>query len=137
MTPPEIREARLSIGLTQKEFGALLHSTERAVRAWEAGDRKMTGATEELLKIKLEKLKMNSLFNILDGIVSDRENTEENLSSASAVMAYAENGCGVDISEAQAEKIMAVGKNWLHEIKNGNGEWSRMRHEAMAALEES
>jgi DNA-binding transcriptional regulator YiaG len=56
MTPAEIREARLALGLTQKQFGTLLHSTERAARAWESGYRNMPGATEELLKIKLEEI---------------------------------------------------------------------------------
>lgn len=55
MTPTEIREARQSLGLTQKDFGALLHATDRTVRMWESGDRNMTQATEELLKLKTEK----------------------------------------------------------------------------------
>ena len=52
MTPTEIREARLALGLTQAQFGELLHVTLRTVQMWEAGDRNMTPATAELLKIK-------------------------------------------------------------------------------------
>lgn len=55
MTPTEIRSARLALGLTQKEFGDMLHASLKAVQAWEYGQRNMTAATEELLKIKLKK----------------------------------------------------------------------------------
>lgn len=57
MTPTEIRSARLSLGLTQKEFGDLLHASLKAVQAWEYGQRNMTASTEELLKIKLKEKK--------------------------------------------------------------------------------
>jgi DNA-binding transcriptional regulator YiaG len=53
MTPAEIRKARLVLGLTQKEFGDMLHASLKAVQAWEYGQRNMTSATEELLKIKM------------------------------------------------------------------------------------
>ena len=55
MTPSEIRSARLALGLTQKEFGDMLHASLKAVQAWEYGQRNMTAATEELLKIKLKE----------------------------------------------------------------------------------
>jgi hypothetical protein len=77
----------------------------------------------------------NQLFEILDGIVSS-DYCEENLSSVENVKAYAENGCDVHITDAQAKKIIEVGKKWLYERENGNGEWSRMRHEAIEALAE-
>lgn len=77
----------------------------------------------------------NKLFEILDGIVSG-DYCEETLSSTQGVKDYAENGCDVYITDAQAEKIIEVGKKWLDDRENGNGEWSRMRHEAIAALEE-
>ena len=77
----------------------------------------------------------NKLFEILDGIVSSDYCTET-LSSVDEVKAYAENGCEVQITDAQAEKIIEVGLRWLDERENGNGEWSRMRHAAIAALEE-
>jgi hypothetical protein len=40
-----------------------------------------------------------------------------------------------EITISEAMRIQSVGKTWLYEMDNGNGEWSRMRHEAMAALE--
>lgn len=55
MTPLEIREARLSLKQTQREFGEMLHASLKAVQAWEYGKRNMTAATEELLKIKLKE----------------------------------------------------------------------------------
>jgi DNA-binding transcriptional regulator YiaG len=54
MTSDEIRTARESLGLTQREFGAMLMSSERTVRAWEAGFRNMPRPTEQLLKLMLE-----------------------------------------------------------------------------------
>ena len=76
---------------------------------------------------------MNTLFDILDGVIdaSGSEGlTVENVS------AYAENGMDTLITDAQAALIVEVGKNWLHEQANGNGEWSRMRHDAIDALAE-
>lgn len=60
MTPTEIRSARLALGLTQKDFGILLHATDRTVRMWESGQRNMTQATAELLKIKNKEIKMET-----------------------------------------------------------------------------
>lgn len=60
MTPSEIRSARLALGMTQKDFGALLHATDRTVRMWEAGQRNITQATAELLKMKLENMLQTS-----------------------------------------------------------------------------
>lgn len=76
---------------------------------------------------------MNKLFKILDGIVSS-EYAKENLESAYAVINYAE-AAGEVISKNEAERIISVGQSWIDAQENGNGEWSRMRHEAMAALE--
>lgn len=78
---------------------------------------------------------MSGLFSILDGIV-DSDYAAETLESTEAVIAYAE-AAGEDISYADANKIIAVGKKWMSEIKNGNGEWGRMRGEAKEALEEA
>lgn len=76
---------------------------------------------------------MADLFGILEGIVADKDYRDENLNSADAVVSYAE-ACGETITREEAEKIMSVGKKWLHDQEHGNGEWSRMRHEAMNAL---
>ncbi len=64
MTPAEVREARLAVGQTQKQFGEMLHATERTVQMWEAGHRNMTAATEELLKIKLRERKMEFPYTV-------------------------------------------------------------------------
>ncbi|MDY1219196.1 hypothetical protein ACM8BJ_24205 [Pseudomonas aeruginosa] len=36
----------------------------------------------------------------------------------------------------QANKISRVGLNWVKQANEGNGEWSRMRHEAQEALDD-
>ena len=50
MASAEIREARQLLGLTQPQFGKLLHATERTVRMWESGQRNMPPATQDLLQ---------------------------------------------------------------------------------------
>ena len=80
---------------------------------------------------------MNRLFKILDGIVdSSNDFTNEILADAELVIEYAEHGCDELISQDDAERIIEVGIKWLHDQENGNGEWSRMRHEAITALED-
>lgn len=73
-----------------------------------------------------------TLFDVLGGII-DLGFTLKVLSKSEHVIAYAE-GCGVDVNNDQAESIIRVGRHWLNQIENGNGEWSRMREEAKAAL---
>lgn len=75
----------------------------------------------------------NNLFAILDGIV-DSGYAEDILSDVSAIHNYAES-MSEDITDHDAQRIAEVGKQWLAEQANGNGEWSRMRYEARAALE--
>ena len=77
---------------------------------------------------------MADLFNILDGINSS-DCADETLASVSDIESYAE-ACGEMLSEADALRIQAAGIAWRDAQKNGNGEWSRMRHEAMQALED-
>lgn len=46
MNPHEVRDARLSMGLTQHELAVLLRmggDGKRSVRRWEAGDREISG----------------------------------------------------------------------------------------------
>ena len=76
---------------------------------------------------------MVDLFKILDGINSSGY-ADENLSSLSSIVSYAEAG-GEAISKDEARRIQKVGQRWRDEQQNGNGEWSRMRHEAMAELD--
>lgn len=75
---------------------------------------------------------MKALFNVLDTIVESGY-TQENLASTDAVIACADAE-GVLVNNNQAESIIRVGKRWLDQKKNGNGEWLRMREEAKAAL---
>ena len=76
---------------------------------------------------------MSNLFNILDGVID--ASGEEGL-TVENVRAYAENGMDTSITTADAERIVAVGKTWVNERENGNGEWSRMRDDVIAALSE-
>lgn len=79
---------------------------------------------------------MNKLFTVLDGIISDKENRKTTLSNPESVQNYAEFGCGIEITEQESARIIATGEKWLDDIENGNGEWIRMRHEAIDALAE-
>ncbi len=83
--------------------------------------------------IQQQERNMANLFNILDGINSS-DFAEETLASIDDIETYAE-AMGEKISRAEAERIQAAGKKWRDDQVNGNGEWSRMRHEAQAALE--
>ena len=76
---------------------------------------------------------MADLFAILEGINSS-DYADETLSSVRYIESYAE-ACGESITEADAIRIQKTGMHWRSEQMNGNGEWSRMRHEAMASLE--
>lgn len=77
---------------------------------------------------------MNKLFQILDGIVSDKEFCSENLANTKSIINYAES-MGFDIAESDAQLIQEVGSKWLDEIQNGNGEWGRMRDDAFDSLD--
>lgn len=71
------------------------------------------------------------LFNILEGALT----AYDRLPNQQELCDYSENGCSYILSDAEADKILEVGKKWVAERENGNGEWSRMRHEAISALE--
>ena len=49
-TPVEIRRARDRAGLTQTKAAALVYTTDRVWRQWEAGDRRMHPAFWELFR---------------------------------------------------------------------------------------
>lgn len=51
--PADIQRARASAQLTQAAAGALVHTTSRVWRQWEAGDRHMHPAFWELFRLKL------------------------------------------------------------------------------------
>ena len=53
----EIRAARKNAYLTQEQAGAILHTTGRVWRQWEAGDRKMHPAFWELFQVKLSTIR--------------------------------------------------------------------------------
>lgn len=75
----------------------------------------------------------NKLFSVLDGII-DSDHASESLASVEAVQEYAFGGMDMVLSDEEAARIVEVGRKWVGEMEKGNGEWSRMRHEAMAAL---
>jgi hypothetical protein len=77
---------------------------------------------------------MSKLFKILDGINSS-DFADQTLQSIDDIENYAE-ACGEPVTPEQAMKIQKVGQKWRDEQENGNGEWSRMRHEAEADLSE-
>lgn len=53
--PAEIRALRDRAGLTQTEFGELIHATLRSVQMYEAGDRRMHPAIWELARLKVAR----------------------------------------------------------------------------------
>lgn len=77
---------------------------------------------------------MPNLFSILDGINSS-DYADETLADLEQIKDYAE-AAGEKITREDAKRIQAAGQKWRDEQNNGNGEWSRMRHDAMRALEE-
>lgn len=55
-TPHEIREARLSVELTQATAAQLVYSSLNAWSQWERGERKMHPAIWELFQIKSQQI---------------------------------------------------------------------------------
>lgn len=74
---------------------------------------------------------MKTLFDVLDSIING--DYKENLNDIDAIVAVAESG-GMVINDDMAQAIQEVGKHWLDEVENGNGEYSRMRDEAEVQL---
>ncbi|MGK8437257.1 hypothetical protein ACRS3X_07885 [Ectopseudomonas hydrolytica] len=81
------------------------------------------------------------LFKILDAVIDNagdmlkqRAAVEEALTE-DAIEAYAENAMDITLTASQAQQISRVGLNWVKQVNEGNGEWSRMRHEAQEALD--
>ena len=56
-SPSEIRQSRLSLGLTQAQAGALVGVTDRAWRYWERGERVMPSSAWELFNLKTKELR--------------------------------------------------------------------------------
>ena len=53
-TPEEIRTARLSAGLTQRQAGEVIGAAERTWQDWERGARNMPPAKWELFRLRTE-----------------------------------------------------------------------------------
>ena len=51
-TPDEIRELRLSLGITQSKAAVMILATERAWQAWEQGERRMHPGLWQLFLLK-------------------------------------------------------------------------------------
>lgn len=75
---------------------------------------------------------MKTLFDVLDGIIESGY-TQKILSNPEHVSIYADEA-GFSVNNEQATSIIRVAEHWLEQRENGNGEWSRMREEAKAAL---
>ena len=126
------------MGLQINEEQALkIHTVGLAYLDCEEGSKysftKLSEAKRELDQYEHDNQEQNkTLFDVLDGIV-ESDYTKENLAYAEAVMDYAE-GMQMDLTGDQAESVIRVGNKWLEQRENGNGEWSRMREEAKAAL---
>lgn len=56
-SPALIRTARLALGLTQSQAGALVGVTDRAWRYWERGERVMPKGMWELFNLKTRELR--------------------------------------------------------------------------------
>lgn len=54
-TPPEVREARQRLGLTQTEAGAVIYASLRTWQDWEAGLRRMHPAFWDLFQRKTKR----------------------------------------------------------------------------------
>jgi len=78
---------------------------------------------------------MANLFQVLDGICAS-DFADETLASTAAVLRYAES-MSAPLSQSDARRIQSVGQDRRANQSHGNGEWSRLRHDAMAALEVS
>lgn len=76
----------------------------------------------------------HSLFNVLEAIIDNTEYTEFNLSKPEYVIEYAES-MGRTVYRHDADKIIEVGHDWLYDMKNGNGEWSRMYYKYKGVLD--
>lgn len=82
-----------------------------------------------------------SWFQILDAYLdADTDNaarllTDDADTSRDNISAYSENALNLLLTDDQASRIASVGRQWAHEVKEGNGEWSRMRDDAKRALE--
>lgn len=81
------------------------------------------------------------LFEILDAVIDNagdmikqREAVEAALTPES-VEEYAFDAMGIALTTDQAQRISSVGLEWVKQVNEGNGEWGRMRHAAMDALE--
>ena len=54
-TPEDVAVLRTTSGLTQTQFGLLVHSSLRAVQQWEGGQRTMHPGLWELAVIKIKE----------------------------------------------------------------------------------
>lgn len=55
MTPQEIKELRVSLGITQKKLAELMNVTVSTVSFWETGRRNPGGTAIRLLEVLKEK----------------------------------------------------------------------------------
>lgn len=58
-----IKEYRISLGLTQKQFAELFEISLDTVKSWDCGRRKPTKSQEKLIIKELERMKKEKLEN--------------------------------------------------------------------------
>ncbi len=86
---------------------------------------------------------MITLFNILDGIIDNAGDMISNREEVEAALTfnhiddYAEYGMNATLDTEQINLIREVGLEWIKDVNEGNGEWSRMQYEAMSRLDET
>ena len=80
------------------------------------------------------KVTHHDLWAVLDGI-DDCDDAEETFARVDDIKAYAEHGCDLDISDADALIIQSVARAWRAN-REECGAWGWMRDEARAACAE-
>jgi DNA-binding transcriptional regulator YiaG len=60
MTKEQLKQHRLSLGLTVKQMAAALNTPYRTYQSWELGERGMSDMVQEVLAIRIERLKQLS-----------------------------------------------------------------------------
>lgn len=86
---------------------------------------------------------MSKLFTVLEGFISnvgdmvdDRASIEDRLRDTEEIQRYVEACGGADLSPADAERLSAVGLEWVRQVNDGDGEWGLYRDQAKAALDD-
>lgn len=68
---------------------------------------------------------MTQLLDVAEGILDSAasEYLEYNLASVENVQAYAENGCGIYLSDSEAQKVLYICKAWIKSDLNDDNDY--------------